>query len=74
MGNENADFIEKAGGMEKIFNLQSNANEKIYEKAFKIIEKYFSDEDDVIDESMAPQTAGNTFGFGSNVNQQFNFN
>ncbi|CDO93664.1 unnamed protein product [Kluyveromyces dobzhanskii CBS 2104] len=72
--NENADFIEKAGGMEKIFNLQSNANEKIYEKAFKIIEKYFSDEDDVVDESMAPQTAGNTFGFGSNVNQQFNFN
>lgn len=72
--NENADYIEKAGGMEKIFNLQSNANEKIYEKAYKIIEKYFSDEDDAFDESMAPQTAGNTFGFGSNVNQQFNFN
>lgn len=72
--NENADYIEKAGGMEKIFNLQSNANEKIYEKAYKIIEKYFGDEDDAVDESMAPQASGNTFGFGSNMNQQFNFN
>ncbi|CCK70787.1 karyopherin alpha KNAG_0F01190 [Huiozyma naganishii CBS 8797] len=72
--NENADAIERVGGMEKIFNLQQNENDKIYEKAFNIIETYFGAEDDVIDESVAPQTAGNTFGFGSNVNQQFNFN
>ena len=72
--NENADLIEKAGGMEKIFNCQQNQNEKIYEKAYNIIETYFGEDDDAIDESMAPQTAGNTFGFGSNVSQQFNFN
>ena len=34
----------------------------------------FVDSDDAIDESMAPETSGATFGFGSNVNQQFNFN
>lgn len=72
--NENADYIEKAGGMEKIFNCQQNENEKIYEKAYNIIEKYFGEEEDALDESMAPQASGNTFGFGSNVNQQFNFN
>ena len=72
--NENADFIEKAGGMEKIFNCQQNENDKIYEKAYKIIETYFGEEEDAVDETMAPQNAGNTFGFGSNVNQQFNFN
>lgn len=72
--NENADYIEKAGGMEKIFNCQQNENDKIYEKAYKIIETYFGEDDDALDESMAPQTSGNTFGFGSNVKQQFNFN
>lgn len=72
--NENAEYIEKAGGMEKIFDCQSNANEKIYEKAYNIIEKYFGADDDNMDESMIPQTSGNTFGFGSNVNQEFNFN
>lgn len=72
--NENADYIEKAGGMEKIFNCQQNQNDKIYEKAYTIIETYFGEEDDAIDESVAPQASGNTFGFGSNVNQQFNFN
>ncbi|CCE63719.1 hypothetical protein TPHA_0F02380 [Tetrapisispora phaffii CBS 4417] len=72
--NENADYIEKAGGMEKIFNCQQNENDKIYEKAYTIIETYFGEEDDAIDENMAPQTSENTFGFGSNVNQTFNFN
>ncbi|KAK5780637.1 karyopherin alpha PWA37_003284 [Arxiozyma heterogenica] len=72
--NENADIIERAGGMEKIFNCQQNQNDKIYEKAYNIIETYFGEEDDAIDESMAPETSGATFGFGSNANQQFNFN
>ncbi|CCD25663.1 karyopherin alpha NDAI_0F03450 [Naumovozyma dairenensis CBS 421] len=73
--NENADLIEKAGGMEKIFNCQQNENDKIYEKAYSIIETYFGEDEDAIDETLAPQTAGNnTFGFGANVNQSFNFN
>lgn len=72
--NENADAIERAGGMEKIFNCQQNQNDKIYEKAYNLIETYFGEEDDAIDESMAPEASGNTFGFGSNVDQQFNFN
>ncbi|CAH6722518.1 importin subunit alpha [[Candida] jaroonii] len=73
--NEYALYIEEAGGMEKIFECQSNENEKIYEKAFSIIEKYFSDDDEQVDDSMlAPQNYGEAFGFGMNETQQQNFN
>ncbi|KAK6458716.1 importin alpha subunit [Scheffersomyces xylosifermentans] len=69
--NENALFIEEAGGMEKIFECQSHQNEKIYQKAYSIIEKYFSEEDDQIDdEGVAPHAYGDAFGFGVEPNQQ----
>ena len=44
--NRYALFIEEAGGMEKIHDCQNNANEEIYMKAYNIIERYFSDEED----------------------------
>ena len=63
--------------MEKIHECQTNANEEIYMKAYNIIEKYFSDEDEVADEGMAQAQGPNgTFGFGANGGQQqggFNF-
>ncbi|KAK6202252.1 importin alpha subunit [Scheffersomyces amazonensis] len=69
--NENALYIEEAGGMEKIFECQSNENEKIYQKAYNIIEKYFSEEEDQIDEeSVAPEVYGDAFGFGVQGQQQ----
>ncbi|KAK7684895.1 hypothetical protein QCA50_012144 [Cerrena zonata] len=73
--NENTLYIEEAGGMEKIFECQANENEKIYEKAYSIIEKYFSDDDDQIDDNdVNPQAYGDQFGFGVDPNQQQNFN
>ncbi|CAK9441724.1 uncharacterized protein LODBEIA_P55920 [Lodderomyces beijingensis] len=70
--NENALYIEEAGGMEKIFECQNNANEKIYQKAYNIIEKYFSDEDDenLDDENLMPEAYSNTFGFGMDNQEQ----
>ncbi|KAJ5371140.1 Importin subunit alpha [Penicillium cataractarum] len=66
--NRYALFIEEAGGMEKIHDCQNNANEEIYMKAYNIIEKYFSDEDEAageIDELAPQQTqAGFTLGTG----------
>lgn len=78
--NRYALFIEEFGGMEKIHDCQNNANEEIYMKAYNIIEKYFSDEDEggEINE-LAPQAGeGGTFGFGTQQQQQssgsnFNF-
>ena len=81
-GNDNVNryalFIEEAGGMEKIHDCQNNANEEIYMKAYNIIEKYFSDEDEAgadIDD-LAPQQnqSGFTLGTGAQPSgQQFNF-
>ncbi|KAK3903317.1 armadillo-type protein [Staphylotrichum tortipilum] len=70
--NRYALFIEECGGMEKIHDCQGNANEEIYMKAYNIIEKYFSDEEENADEAMGQNQQ---FGFGSaNGAQQGGFN
>lgn len=73
--NEYAVHIEEAGGMEKIFNCQSNSNESIYNKAYKIIDKYFSeDDDDAYNENgLQPEAFGDAFLFGVNGGQNHNF-
>lgn len=64
-------YIEEAGGMEKIHDCQNNINEEIYMKAFNIIGKYFSDEDEAGADMNAPQQAeGGGFGFGAQQQQQ----
>jgi len=73
--NRFAMFIEEVGGMDRIHDCQNNANEEIYMKAYNIIEKYFSDEEEGAENNdLAPQQgAGGTFGFGAQQ-QQGNFN
>ena len=75
--NRYALFIEECGGMEKIHDCQNNANEDIYMKAYSIIAKYFSDEEEGAGEvnEVAPQQGQDgTFGFGTQQQQQnFNF-
>jgi len=74
--NRYALFIEEAGGMEKIHDCQNNANEEIYMKAYNIIERYFSDEEDAgADiEELAPQANAAGYTLSSNQPQgQFNF-
>lgn len=73
--NRYALFIEECGGMEKIHECQTNANEEIYMKAYNIIEKYFSDEEENADDGLAPAQGPNgTFGFGANGGHQGGFN
>jgi importin subunit alpha-1 len=75
--NRYALFIEEVGGMEKIHDCQNNANEEIYMKAYNIIEKYFSDDEEETgqDTGVAGPTVGQdgTFGFGAPQQQQQNF-
>lgn len=72
--NRYALFIEECGGMEKIHDCQTNANEEIYMKAYNIIEKYFSDEEETADDAMGqPQQFGFGTG-GANGAQQSGFN
>lgn len=62
-----AQMIDDAEGLEKIENLQSHDNNEIYEKAVKILETYWLEEDD---EALPPGDAVPQQGFnfgGGNV-------
>uniref|UniRef100_A0A0D6R6I4 Importin subunit alpha n=1 Tax=Araucaria cunninghamii TaxID=56994 RepID=A0A0D6R6I4_ARACU len=64
-----AQYIDDAEGLEKIENLQSHDNNEIYEKAVKILETYWL-EDDEGDQNAAPSTDGQiAFNFGANQQQ-----
>ncbi|EPY49927.1 karyopherin Cut15 [Schizosaccharomyces cryophilus OY26] len=65
-------YIEDAGGMDLIYELQNSANAEIYQKAYNIIERYFGEEDVV--EDLEPDVAGDTFTFGSSELPTSNFN
>lgn len=66
--NSNVDFvqlIDEADGISKLEFLQEHENHEVYEKAVRIIEKFFSGEEEEEDsENVAPIVNGNTFGFG----------
>ncbi|KAK8718142.1 hypothetical protein V6N13_045387 [Hibiscus sabdariffa] len=72
-----AQLIDDAEGLEKIENLQSHDNNEIYEKAVKILETYWMEDDD--DEPLPPGDASQS-GFELGGNQLpvpsggFNFN
>ena len=70
-------MIDDAEGLEKIENLQSHDNTEIYEKAVKILETYWMEEDD---ETVPPGDASQSgFNFGGHEfpsvpSGGFNFN
>lgn len=60
-----ATLIEQCGGLDKIETLQNHENEEIYQLAYDIIDKYFSDNEE--DEpALAPTTGEAGFEFTSN--------
>lgn len=59
-----AQMIDDAEGLEKIENLQSHDNNEIYEKAVKILETYWLEEED---EQPAPGDAATQSGFNFGV-------
>lgn len=60
-----AHMIDDAEGLEKIENLQSHDNNEIYEKAVKILETYWLEEDDeTLPSGDASQQQGFHFGGG----------
>jgi importin subunit alpha-1 len=64
-----AQLIDEGDGLDKIENLQSHDNNEIYEKAVKILERYWAEEEE---EEQNPQENGNGngnqqgFSFGTN--------
>ncbi|GLB36071.1 putative importin alpha family protein [Lyophyllum shimeji] len=66
--NQYALYVEEAGGMITIHNLQQHDNLEIYKKAFNIMDKYFPDEEDTDAAIGAPNVdASGAFAFHSDV-------
>ena len=55
--------FDEAEGVDKLEQLQSHANEEIYEKAVTILEAHFQEDTDE-DQNLAPQANANAFSFG----------
>merc|ERR1712088_261287 len=70
-----ATMVEECGGLDKIEQLQAHENEAIYAKALQIIETFFPDGDQVVDE-IAPKAgdAGFEFTTEENTAPQSGFN
>ncbi|KZS96185.1 ARM repeat-containing protein [Sistotremastrum niveocremeum HHB9708] len=66
--NQYALYVEEAGGMVTIHNLQQHDNLEIYKKAYNIMDKYFPDEEEV-DAGMSAPTVDQTgqFAFHSDI-------
>jgi hypothetical protein len=62
-----AHYIDEAGGLVKIENLQHHENNDIYEKALKVLDTYFGTEDEEDDQNVEPQVdaAADQFAFGA---------
>ena len=70
-----ATLIDEAGGVDKIENLQSHENQEVYERAVRIIEKYFGTEDETNEnENLAPAVLNsqNKYSFGFNTSGKAN--
>ncbi|WVR03642.1 hypothetical protein IAU60_000637 [Kwoniella sp. DSM 27419] len=66
--NKYAQYIEEAGGMVAIHNLQHHENLEIYKKCFYIMDKFFPDEDEEEADAAAPAVdASGQYAFQSDV-------
>lgn len=62
-----AQMIEECDGLDKIENLQTHDNNEIYEKAVKILERFWAEEEEV-DQNLPDGASENqqVFNFGNN--------
>lgn len=64
-----AQMIDECDGLDKIENLQTHDNNEIYEKAVKILERYWAEEEEEVqlqDGGVGDGTQQQGFGFGVN--------
>ncbi|KAB1222937.1 Importin subunit alpha-1 [Morella rubra] len=63
-----AQMIDECDGLDKIENLQSHDNNEIYEKAVKILERYWAEEEEE-EQNLQENGNGNQQGFSFGTNQ-----
>lgn len=64
-----AQMVDEFDGLEKIENLQTHDNNEIYEKAVKILERYWSEEEEEAENLQQQNGDGNQHGFVFGGNQ-----
>uniref|UniRef100_A0A7S1NAH0 Importin subunit alpha n=1 Tax=Eutreptiella gymnastica TaxID=73025 RepID=A0A7S1NAH0_9EUGL len=62
--NQMAQFVQEAGGLDKIENLQSHSNNEIYEHAVTILDQFFEAEDEDVAVGAETDPSGTAFTFG----------
>ncbi|XP_055638855.1 importin subunit alpha [Toxorhynchites rutilus septentrionalis] len=58
-------MFEEIGALDKLETLQNHENEDVYKRAFELVEKYFTDDDDV-NTGCAPKEVNGAFEFNAN--------
>ncbi|OBA26911.1 ARM repeat-containing protein [Hanseniaspora valbyensis NRRL Y-1626] len=71
--NEYASLIEQYGGADTIFNLQTHQSEIIYNKSFKLIDTYFSGEEEEEEAALNDEMGNSEFRYNINEANQQNF-
>ncbi|XP_038890641.1 importin subunit alpha-4 [Benincasa hispida] len=64
-----AQAIDECEGLDKIENLQSHDNNEIYEKAVKMLERYWAEEDEEQEQNLQQNGDVNQHGFAFGANQ-----
>lgn len=64
-----AQAIDECEGLDKIENLQSHDNNEIYEKAVKMLERYWAEEDEEQEQNIQHNGDVNQHGFAFGANQ-----
>ena len=57
-------LVDEAGGVDGLERLQEHENQKVYERAVHIIEKFFGVEEDQESENLVPSNSNSNFTFG----------
>ncbi|EDQ92555.1 uncharacterized protein MONBRDRAFT_30932 [Monosiga brevicollis MX1] len=67
------EWLEEAGGVSLIEQLQDHENEEIYNKALEILETHFAEEDEEDTGMLVPDASGTSFNFATPVLAQGGF-
>ncbi|KAH8287859.1 hypothetical protein KR018_003147 [Drosophila ironensis] len=58
-------MVEEMGGLDKLEALQQHENEEVYKQAYAIIDTYFSNGDDGVEQELAPQEVNGALEFSA---------
>ena len=68
-----AEMIEECGGVDILERLQTHENDSIQKTAGDLIEQYFAEEEDDVEENLVPFATDNAYQFGASSSSETQF-